>query len=129
MITFVYYTFWALLALIYGLLIFTVYKFYKKKQSIKKYIVPAFLNCLLSFIGNFVLLFSAISTLYDMTHWHIYIGPLLGSIAFMIIPNILLYRLYYKKKNKLTRKEYFISSLYGLLFFILYLIQINVMPR
>ena len=129
MITVVYYTFWALLALIYGILIFTVYKFYKKKQSIKKYLVPAFLNCILSFIGNFILLFSIVSTLYDATHWFMYIIPALGSITFMVLPNILLYRLHYKKKNKLTRKEYFISSIYGLLFFVLYLIQINIMPR
>ena len=122
---FLYYIFWVLLALIYGLFFFTTWKFYKKKKSLLKYIAPLSLNTLISFIGSFLILFATTCLLVDMVHWWKHILLLFGSIAFMIIPNILLYRLYYKKKNKLSKKEYFIASIYGFLLFILYIIQIN----
>ncbi len=129
MLTVLYYIFWALLALIYSLFAFTIFKFYKSKKKLTKYCIPAVVNCLLSFTGIFVILFSSIGLIYDAVHRLLYGACFFGALIFMIVPNILLYRLYYKKKNKLTRKEYFISSIYGLLIFVLYIVQMNVLPR
>ena len=128
MITTLYYSFWVFLVLIYALLFFTVFKLYKKKEKITKFFLPISLNSLLSFIGVFLLSSSIIGLIYDLAYWYLYLGILIASIIFMVGPNILLYKLYYKRKNKLTFKQYLISSLYGLMIFILYLIQINLLP-
>lgn len=127
MLMVLYYIFWVLLALIYGLFIFTVWKFYKNKKPILKYIVPLSLNAFISFIGSFLILFSIGCLLVDTTNWWKHLLLFLGSIIFITMPNILLYRLYYKRKNKLTKKEYCISSFYGLAVFILYIVQTNLM--
>jgi hypothetical protein len=119
MLTFAYYLCWATIVAVYALFLITTYKMHQKKIKILPYIAPLVLNLFLSAFGTFVLLMSTLSTL--MGH----MGPeyylfVIGCIAGFIVPNILLYRLYYKRKNKLSKKHYFLASLYGLSLFMLY---------
>lgn len=125
MLKVLYYAFWVLLALIYGIFIFTVFNFYKKKKSLFKYIMPLSLNALISFIGCYILMFSITCILIDFTNWWKHVLLFFGGIIFVFLPNLLLFRLYYKRKNKMSRKEYFIASIYGFLIFILYIVQFN----
>jgi hypothetical protein len=116
-----------LLALIYGIFAFTIWKLYRNKKPMLKYLAPIVLNTFVSFIGSFFILFAITCLLVDFIHWWKHFPLLFGGTLLMVIPNILFYRLYYKRKNKLSRKEYILASIYGLMIFVLYIIQINLL--
>lgn len=125
-LTILYYIFWILFVSIYSLFILTAYRFYTNKIKITPYIIPFLMNLFLSAFTIFLAIFSIAYMLFGVIALE---AILFLSIAIVtaVIPNILLYRLYYKKKDKLTKKQYVLSSLYGFLMVVLFLVQNNLL--
>ena len=50
-----------------------------------------------------------------------------GILALHFLINFLMYKLWYKKKRKFSIKEYILSSVYGIMFCLAMIVQLNLM--
>jgi hypothetical protein len=98
----------------------------EKEKGIRVLFIPFSVNLIFSCTVFYVSLLMAIAILHNITIDIALILLLLMPVLFQTIINILLYFLYYKKKNKLTKKEYFLTCLSGATAVIIYLFWLKV---
>lgn len=100
-------------------------KLRKEGKSIKLLLAPFSFNLFFSCALFYSLLLMAIAIVHnfaiDISMYLLLIVP----IIVQTITNLLLYFLYYKRKNKLTAKEYFLISLSGSSAVVMYMLWLE----
>ena len=101
-------------------------KIREKGKGARLLIAPFSLNLIFSCTLFYALLLMGVAIVHNITIDISFYVLLLLPILLQTIANLLLYFLYYKKKNKLTGKEYFLTCLGGEMAIFVYIFWLEI---
>ena len=127
MLNLMFYVLWILFVSICIGQIGTIYLCFKKKYKIKKFIIPVSLNYLLSAFIEIIFLNVFVYYIYGHMLTSMFLISVLLLFVLFFGANIITFLIYCKKKKKATTREYILSSLFGMSYAFLYLIQMFIL--